>query len=575
MSHFRRVETERWAPLTTNRSTSEVSEIRYWSKYKIWAESELSSGCGSCAWSPGPTRAVDGSPILRLACCSSLNVSIMGAPLLESRAENGFKSMKTSARTLDVCCGISWRSDGRLLACGDNSGNVYTMDTNSGSILRAFPIGANTAAKPKRGGAAARSTIWATSSKNTQMLASSFDDGSIAIWDVGAGGLAWRSSLNNSEPIRTLAYSVEYSPYVILAGSYDGNIYRFDFRNKNYESLLFNPSVKNSPIENINLNAQLLAACGGTNVMVFDLIAGKIQATWRNAHAKTSTAVALGTKHRVLSTGLDATVRSHSLLDTTSITVCTTAQPILALSWYCDTNIECYAISQANGKITTRRTPLTKTLTGRKRTLQSPKGGTYRYFMRGTTNTMPNEISIVGPSNTSNTQGIVLPTTRTNQSNKLLKSYDQALRKFNYAQALDEALATRDPVIVLSIMRELEHRNALTSALARRDEIRLEPLLAFLGTHLTNPRYAPLLIQVANTFLDLYAHSALGTVPAVDDALAKIHSLLRTEINAQHSLLNLRGHLQALIALYRTPFRQHNDDIMVAPDDTHGLDSGK
>lgn len=107
-------------------------------------------------------------------------------------------------------------------------------------------------------------------------------------------------------------------------------------------------------------------------------------------------------------------------------------------------------------------------------------GGTYKHFVRGKN---------VKPSAT-------MSVIRQQKSRGKLASYDRALRGFRYHEALDHAVESRDPVVVVSVLEELMHRHGLVTALSGRDEVTLEPLLGFLAKYTTHPKYAPLLIDV-------------------------------------------------------------------------------
>ena len=57
------------------------------------------------------------------------------------------------------------------------------------------------------------------------------------------------------------------------------------------------------------------------------------------------------------------------------------------------------------------------------------------------------------------------------------------------------------PVIIISLLDELILRDGLLSALSRRDDTSLEPILRFLAKHVLNPRYSGLLIDVVHVVL--------------------------------------------------------------------------
>ena len=73
-----------------------------------------------------------------------------------------------------------------------------------------------------------------------------------------------------------------------------------------------------------------------------------------------------------------------------------------------------------------------------------------------------------------------------------LKPYEKQLKKFNYQKALDSALRTHNPLVVVTVLEELLRRSGLTIALSDRDETTLEPLLSFTARYVSHPRYAKL-----------------------------------------------------------------------------------
>lgn len=115
------------------------------------------------------------------------------------------------------------------------------------------------------------------------------------------------------------------------------------------------------------------------------------------------------------------------------------------------------------------------------------RGGTYRYFLRGqATPAAADDVRVEGGRR------------------HRLKAYDTMLKVFQYRKALDAALSSNDPIIVTSMLEELVARQALQIAVSGRDEEALESLLAFVAKYIIDPRFAPLLLDVAGG-----AHRAL------------------------------------------------------------------
>ena len=74
-------------------------------------------------------------------------------------------------------------------------------------------------------------------------------------------------------------------------------------------------------------------------------------------------------------------------------------------------------------------------------------------------------------------------------------------RREEAAQALDAALLTKEPVVVVSVLQELAQRGVLEVALGGRDEASLEPLLGFLVKYFSHPHFCSLLITVCEALL--------------------------------------------------------------------------
>jgi U3 small nucleolar RNA-associated protein 15 len=75
------------------------------------------------------------------------------------------------------------------------------------------------------------------------------------------------------------------------------------------------------------------------------------------------------------------------------------------------------------------------------------------------------------------------------------------LKSFQYSDALDAALETKDYRIIVSILDELNHRDGLAMALSNRDDQGLIPILKFIIKHLTKSQHAKLLLNVSNVIL--------------------------------------------------------------------------
>lgn len=136
-------------------------------------------------------------------------------------------------------------------------------------------------------------------------------------------------------------------------------------------------------------------------------------------------------------------------------------------------------------------------------------------------------------------------TIETERSAKL-KNYEKYLKTFQYAQSLDAALRSKNPLIVLTVLEELARRNGLFIALSSRDETSLEPVLSFIIRYINQPRYSKLLINVTHIVLDIYA-SVMGYSEAVDELFIKLKNFVYSEISLQKQLLKCMNMLDAII----------------------------
>jgi U3 small nucleolar RNA-associated protein 15 len=107
------------------------------------------------------------------------------------------------------------------------------------------------------------------------------------------------------------------------------------------------------------------------------------------------------------------------------------------------------------------------------------------------------------------------------------------------------------------LIQELVHRDALRVALSGRDEVTLEPILAFLSRHVTDPRFGEMAAEVAGVVIgeckreptnaDIYT-PILGQTPLIDEMIGKMQSRIERELSFQRELMKLRGALDMTLA---------------------------
>ena len=533
---FKRTRVERFAPPSATVG-GEASETRYWSKLKPSFSCDFHSPVSSVAFAPGEARGADGAPVYRLCVVAGLDVHVLSIGASrgsEWRAPN----RKSVGRFKAVAQSACWRSDGRLIAVGDAEGAVHLVDAASGATLRRL-------VKGHGAGRAARAACWGA---DGTACCSAGGDGTLVLWDVTTGTGVARVEAAHGDAATAVCHK---EGSLFASCGYDGLVKLWDLRSgaaraarvwdhgTRCEHLLAVPG------------GNVLASCGGHDVALWDALDDtRPLHRFKDAHAKSATCLALdGTMTKLLSGGLDGLVKVHSLGDHATVArPARYAAPVmsLAIAGGAEPRLQnrVLCVGTNAGVLDGRARDVSIKRDDRKQTLKPPPG-TFRHFNRGKAFTP-------GLGGGASEPLVVLGASLDDDKIKRRKGpklapHDDALRTFRYRDALDEALKTRDPTVVVAVLDDLDRRGGRDAALANRTEKALEPVLSFLAAHVALPRYAAKLVPVVDALLD--AHGAdLGAHPALDELFAKIHSRASDEVANMTALLGLSGALDALLA---------------------------
>ena len=158
----------------------------------------------------------------------------------------------------------------------------------------------------------------------------------------------------------------------------------------------------------------------------------------------------------------------------------------------------------------------------------------YKYFFRGQYMLTADPEDVQAPSQ---------------KRRRKLQAYEQHLKQFEYRQALNAALNSQNPEVVLSLIEELVERDALYIALGNRDEDELVKLLDFLVWKLADHRYAQVLLEVARITLDMYA-GVVGLSDRVDNKLFnQLNLIVDDQAKLSKGLLELGGQIEMITRL--------------------------
>jgi U3 small nucleolar RNA-associated protein 15 len=482
-----------------------------------------------------------------------------------NKATNGQVTKLTADRQIptggSLALAAAVRQDGRLVAVGTQDGSVRIADVTSRAVLATFGQGGGKKNKGRGAALPVRTVAWL---RDGQHVVAGGDDGRLRLWSLQtAGGGSSRTPRvtfsGHGDAVRctalwqasTTAAGTWPQDALLFSGSYDTTIriWKVDEATGDetpclavlphgapVEALLVLPAAPTSGVP-----CWLLSA-GGTTIKVWNPLTGVCVQHVDARHRKTITSLLSLARHnpttpddevhmRVFSAGLDGLLRVHAWNGTTGSLTHLHGIPlgVAVTSMAADPTGTKLALGTVDGKVWVRQRG--EAIRARKRTREAP-AGTYAFFQRGM-----NATPVSGDHVVQDVAG----------KKKKLRKFDVALKKFRYGDALDEALETRIPSTVVSVLEELGKRRGLTIALSNRDEESLEPVLAFTVRYIARPRFAALLVGVAHKLLDIYGPVA-GQSEVIDELFAKLQQQVSMECKDQQNLLRLTGQIDALLA---------------------------
>ena len=297
-----------------------------------------------------------------------------------------------------------------------------------------------------------------------------------------------------------------------------------------------------------------LVSAGGCNLKVWNPMSGSCVVSLQAFHRKTITClVTMPRKNfvtgisewRLLTGGLDGLMRVYSWDKATGelkylhgVNLNKEGEPVSITALACSFSGDKLAIGTSSGEVLVKqrgelRDSQKYLEQRRKYKADNPTAGTYSFFRRGM-HARPEEGDHV---------------VAVSKKKRRLTSFDVAMKQFRHSDALDEALATDDPLAVISVLEELGKRHSLIKAISNRDEETLLPLLNFVAKYVQRPGSAALLLHVATKLIDIYGRVAVAESSAIEtrNAFAKLRQQVHDECLTQKKLLRLAGQIDALV----------------------------
>ncbi len=240
-------------------------------------------------------------------------------------------------------------------------------------------------------------------------------------------------------------------------------------------------------------------------------------------HQKTVTSVSISNE-RLISASLDHQLKVYDLNQYSVLHTISFSGPILCFGISPSESMLAVGMADNNICIRRARRNIMHAVQEKKKERMFP--GTHKYLMRGK-NSQPDPSDFVISS----------------QLKPKLQVYETFLKKFEYGNALQSALATGNAAVVVAVLSELVRRDGLAVALNDRDPLLL---FEFLRKNISDPAYSSVLIDITNFAIDTFMPQ-IGRNAELDSVLLKLSAKLQKEVAMQQSMYRLMGTLEALL----------------------------
>ena len=488
------------------------------------------------------------------------------------------KLVKTISRFDDIAHGAEIRTDGRVLAAGDETGAIQVFDVNSRAILKTWHEH--------------KQPVWTTkfSPFESTTLMSASDDRTVRLWDLPSQE-SISTFLGHQDYVRTANFMPGQASGLLVSGSYDETVKIWDPRTPSSAVMTFKHTAPIEDVLPLPSGTAILAAADNT-ISVLDLVAAKPIHIIRN-HQKTVTSMCLASNNtRLVSGGLDGHIK---IFETTSWNVVAGSKyssPILSLSVIPagpareDRHL---AVGLQSGILSIKTR-----LSGPQKAKERLREKEMAALLAGTTSEFDRRQALKekrrdargqgwqkrfrGQDYTGDPNADIIIEGRPTRRAARPKPWENLLRHGKYAAALDEVILgsssntkrnsrtnntdrlSKPPLsTTITLLTALRHRSALRTALSGRDASTLRPLFQWICTHITNPVYVTLCVDLGMWLLELYAAelgerqdgsqgAATGLGKEIDVLRRQLHRVVKREVVRGEQACQTEGMLGLLIA---------------------------
>ncbi|KAF4125780.1 U3 small nucleolar RNA-associated protein 15 [Geosmithia morbida] len=453
------------------------------------------------------------------------------------------KLLKTITRFGDVAHSGDIRRDGRILVAGDDTGRIQVFDVGSRAILKTW--------------ATHKQPVWTTKFSPTEptTLLSASDDRTVRLWDLPSGEPT-TTLVGHQDYVRCAGFMPGTMSSMVISGSYDSTVKLWDPRaGSNAAVMTFKHAAPVEDVLSLPSGTTVMAAAGST-VSVLDLVAARPLHSITN-HQKTVTSLSLASGGRRLVTGgLEGHVK---VFETTGWNVVSSSKyqsPVLSVAVMPATDAEGaddrhLAVGMQSGvlSVKTRQTGAEAVRSReREREMAALVAGTIdahdaKKAKRKRRVAADQKLELVGEG------ADVVIANEGRPSRKKERDWQRDLRHGRYAAALDRVLDRHapdySPLNVLTLLLALRHRSALADALQSRDELSVQPILKWVGAHISDPRYVSVCVEAGLHLLDLYAEYSAASAE-LHDAFRTLHRRVKVEVETAQVACQTGGMLESL-----------------------------
>nr|SVE93611.1 EOG090X05X9 [Scapholeberis mucronata] len=435
-------------------------------------------------------------------------------------------------RFKEAAFGASFRSDGKLVIAGCDEGHLKLFDIGSKSLLRIFKGHTGPVHRCKF-------TV-----DNIHVVSFS-DDKSVSLWDIPSETQIVKFA-EHTDYVRAGCVST-ISSDLFLSGSFDHTVKLYDARSSTGSNITVDHG---SPVESVLMypGNSIFVSVGGTELRVWDMLAGGRLLARVSQHHKTITCLQLASDgKRLVTGGLDRHAKIYDVQSYQVVHTLDFPSPVLSLGITPDDFT--VVAGMANGLISMqhRQTPAEARALDPKQSRKDQRKSQTAYRFRLNANFKSSLNPATDAQIATKDETIRMP------------RYDMFLRKFQYSKALDTVMSKyirkKKPAITVAVLHELIRRGGLKSALAGRDDSSLAIILTFLARNINDPSHADILIQVTNTLLEIYESSSL--TPQSEKLFLQLQEHVNREVEYVKHLMEIEGMLHILLASTTTQTRRN------------------